>query len=117
MLKMNQLFVNKISSSSWIDDAVYGKEDLPFGRALDFHRRKQWIDSIVEELQDNLELFFSVMTGIQNFRSKLKQIESRKEIAQLVRLNADNLIDGLRLIHKDMKLSKIEVFYNVLKSS
>ncbi|EAT32674.1 AAEL015106-PA [Aedes aegypti] len=48
------------------------------------------------------------MTGIQNFRSKLKQIEPRKEIAQLVRLNAGNLIDGLRLMHKDMKLSKIE---------
>ncbi|XP_062542622.1 dynein regulatory complex protein 10-like [Armigeres subalbatus] len=106
---MEQEFARTITSTRWTEDAAFGGQDPPFGRALDFQQRKKWIDLVIKELKDNLKLFFSVLIGVQNLRSRQQQAELWGEITELLKLDANDMVEGLKRIYQKRKLSTYEI--------
>lgn len=78
-------------------------------KTFDFELRRKWVDLIVDELEDNLQLFFCLVNSIQNLRHSQAREESWTEIYKLSKLEPIDLIDRLKSLHTKLGFCRYEV--------
>ncbi|XP_055614236.1 uncharacterized protein LOC129760601 [Uranotaenia lowii] len=94
---------SKTSASSESLSSLISEEDPLYRQHFDFNQRKEWIDTILLELENNLKLFFQVQIGI----AKVDQIEKRNQLKEEISQTLDDEVDVL--------LNKLEQIRTALK--
>ncbi|XP_062539938.1 uncharacterized protein LOC134207905 [Armigeres subalbatus] len=95
-----------MSDFRWMSDLI-GTGDHENGQSFDFRRQKEWIDLIVDELEENINIFFSLM-GI---------VQTRHEINNLARLEPIDLVEYLRALKTNLAFEQYEIpdkYLNIL---
>lgn len=101
------------------EEEILGKDDPHYRSHFDYRLRKQFIDTIIDELEQNLTLFCRIYTNV----SKIRKFEVRKElenqIMQLLEVNEDEMSHKLSKIQSDYNLIQYEIpekYHPILES-
>ncbi|XP_058467184.1 uncharacterized protein LOC131440152 [Malaya genurostris] len=92
---------------SW-EYALIGTEETVYRENFEFNLQKSRIDSIVNELYENLELFFQVHSGIQLSSDDLK-LDFETKILHLLNFGIDYAIQYLKEIQIDNQFQHYEI--------
>ncbi|XP_065074492.1 putative autophagy-related protein 11 [Ochlerotatus camptorhynchus] len=101
-----------------IDDVI-GREDPTSRQNEDFLLRKTWVDRIVDELDENLKLFFRVMVGFRNLPNNHEREKIYLELSASVKSNEDVMVDRLNHIHTNLQCSRYTIllrYKHILKA-
>ncbi|KXJ69398.1 hypothetical protein RP20_CCG027254 [Aedes albopictus] len=79
--------------------------------SFDFRLRKEWIGHVIDELEENLQLFFCLVNSVQNLPYSRAREQARLEVHQLSTLEPLDLIDHLKHLHTKFGDCRYEVLY------
>ncbi|XP_039444135.1 uncharacterized protein LOC120424153 [Culex pipiens pallens] len=108
-------------SATSLERDVIGKDDPEYRKYFDFHLQKQWIDSIVDELEDQLVLFFRVYSGIKRLHNSELRNNLKIQIEELMKSDAgvEDIVQKLEEIFANCSFENVEVpdnCYHILES-
>ncbi|XP_062701715.1 dynein regulatory complex protein 10-like [Aedes albopictus] len=107
-----------MSDISWINTIINTEteEDV---HIFDFRLRKEWIGHVIDELEENLQLFFCLVNSVQNLPYSRAREQARMELHQLSTLAPLDLIDHLKHLHTKFGDCRYEIsdrYQHILKA-
>lgn len=98
-------------SATSLEQDVIGEDDPEYRKYFDFHLQKQWIDSIVDELEDQLVLFFRVYSGIKRLHNSELRNNLKIQIEELLKSDTgvEDFVQKLEEILVTCSFENVEV--------
>lgn len=93
---------------------IVGRDGSIENQNVNFVLFKALVDRIVDELDENLKLFFRVMVGFRNLLTNHEWKEIRFELITHDKCDIDVLINRLKHIHTKFGFSRYKVNHRII---